>query len=197
VTTDDDAIGATLDDRLQREARVRQGIGPVTLSPPARWMSSLINVPLPGAISGFGHTTYRMRGRGEPATARAMASASRRSAATRSRASVSRPSTAPTRSIDSSNGLEVDGADDIDRQAERDQPLDVLRVVALGGRDDEVRPEGEDGLEARRRDAADPGLQLRLRGVIAVVRDADEPVAVPRTNTVSVMLGASETIRIA
>ena len=43
---------------VSRESRgYGKGSAAVTLSPPARWISSVMSVPLPGAMSGFGHTT--------------------------------------------------------------------------------------------------------------------------------------------
>src|SRR4029453_10893913 len=99
------------------------GSAPVTLSPPARRMSSLISVPRPGAISGFGHTTYRTRGRGAPEIARGLGSAPRPHPPAPRPGSVPPTEAAPGRLDGLQTGLEVDRAAPVDGEPQRHQPL--------------------------------------------------------------------------
>src|SRR5262249_49897206 len=68
----------------------------------------------------------------------------------------------------------------VDHDAEAFQLAEVLLAVAHGGGENQVRPEAEDGLEARGVDPADPRLQAGLRGKVTEVGDPDQLLRRPQ-----------------
>ena len=177
VTADDDAVRPPLDDRLQGERGYGKGSAAgdaLAAGQPDELGDERVLAP---ARSG-GSATPR-RGRAGAASLRPPARWRRLRAESRHALAPAPRAPARHRSARSSRARSRSRRAGRRRRAARArEALNVLRVVALGRGDDQVGPERQDRLEARRRDAADARLPGRLGRIVAVVGHPDQPLAV-------------------